>query len=269
MDTFLVCGTTASEFCLDGRLEVMYVDGAARNDGGVLDDKIGQLVDEALAARAMRKDEDAGCDMSLFQCGPPPNDDRVGVGKNDMKGLVGEIVAEAVLAECGFGEPFYSKWRYAGTSASKGIDIVMRKGDLLSVNESKHLHTLRPERGGAASGVSDAIAAAFRQTSDCHTREWLLWLRRRCVEAARLGGAVCAVAALGAVDMLRMAEIIKNALSDRSVSTSAVVVLDSRHEAAAESIRKRLGPGMLRGVANPELPSCPESKAWTRPPFGC
>ena len=253
MDTFLACSTIGGERCIGGLLKVVYASGAVRRNDGVLEDGTGLLVEEALAARAMRRDEDAGDGVSFFQCGTPPADDRDGMGRNDMKGLVGEIVAEAVLVECGFGEPFYSKWRHAGTSASRGIDIVMRKGDMLLVSESKHLHAPRLGKGGAAPGISAAIAAAFRQNGDRHTRDWLLWLRRRCVEAARLGGTVHAAAPSDVGALLRMAEIIKNALSDRNVSTCAIVVLDSRHETPTVSIRRRLGRGTLQGVTNPAV----------------
>lgn len=218
-------------------------------DGRSIGDWLGSLVEEALATRTMRSEANAGDEVSFFLGRMPIEGDRHGISAADLKGLVGEIVAEEVLEACGYGEPFYSKWRHAGTSASKGIDIVMRKGAVLSVNEPKHLHALRPGRG-ASSGVSAAIAAAFRQSPDRHTREWLLWLRRHCVEAARLGGATHPSPA-GTAALLRMAEVLKKALAEWSVSANATVALDARHGVDAGSIRGSLGPGTLRGIANP------------------
>lgn len=246
---FLACDTIGSGCCLDGRLMVAHVGGAAGSDGRSIGERLGSLVEEALAVRAMRSDANAGDEVSFFLGRMPIEGDRRGISATDLKGLIGEIVAEVVLEECGYGEPFYSKWRHTGTSTSKGIDIVMLKGDALSASESKHLHALRPGRG-ASSGVSAAIAAAFRQSADRHTREWLLWLRRHCVEAARLGGAT-RLSPAGTAALLRMAEIITKALAEWSVSASAVVVLDARHGVDVGSIRGSLGSGTLRGIANP------------------
>ena len=240
MGTFLACSAITSVRCLGGRLRVVQADGAA-GGGRSLEDAIGALVEEALEAREMRRAASAGEEITHF-LGGMPTGYRKPVRQNDMKGLVGEIVAEAVLVECGFGMPLYSKWRHTGTSASNGIDIVMRKGGLLLACEAKHLHALR-QGGDARPAVSSAIAAALRQSADRHTERWLLWLLRECVGAA---------AGLGDADaMLRKARIIDEALSARSVSACAVVVLDARHGVDAQSVVLRLGPGALRGTAGP------------------
>ena len=238
LGTFLVCSAIDAVRCLGGRLRVVQADGEA-GGGRSLGDAIGALVEEALEARAMRKAAGAGGEAASLLLGRVPVAQREPVRENDMKGLVGEIVAEAVLVECGFGVPFYSKWRHTGTSASNGIDIVMRKGGLLLACESKHLHALRPG-GGARRAVSAAIAAALQQSADRHVKRWLSWLRRECVAAAGLGGA-------GA--MLRKARIIDEALSAWSVSACAIAVLDARHVVDAGSVGLRLGPGALGGMA--------------------
>ena len=246
LGTFLACSTSDSGSCLGGRLRVVHINGAGRRGGG-LENTIGRLVEEAHAARAMRASASAPDNMSLS--GMPAAGCRVRILPSDMKGIVGEIVAEAVLVECGFGEPLYSKWRHVGTSASKGIDIVMLKGELVLASESKHLYALRPGRG-VSSNVSGAIAAALRQCTDRRIRYWLAWLCRQCTDAARLGGAVRA-GSPNTDALLRTAKIIDKALSDGGVSVNAVVVLDAQHMPDAGSIRRRIGLGALRGVSNP------------------
>lgn len=214
-----------------------------------MEDAIGELVKEALATRAIRRaNKVAGSVLSLLDGTPKGGLD--GIPQNDMKGLVGEIVAEAVLVECGFGEPLYTKWRHAGTSASKGIDIVMHKGDRLSAVESKHLHALRQGQI-SSSDIARAITSAFRQSGDRHTRHWLVLLRQKCVESAKLGGAVGASSPATATAMLRTARIIDKALLDWSVSADAVVMFDAQHGVDAKSIGMRLGPGTLQGMASP------------------
>lgn len=247
--TFLACSMSSGGSCLDGRLKVVHADGEARRNGS-LEDAIGALVDEALETRAVRRAEKAGDRASLFLDGMAESD-RGNILPSDMKGLVGEIVAEAVLVECGFGDPLYSKWRHVGTSASKGIDIIMRKGDLLLAVESKHLHALRRGRNHS-SEIARKITTAFGQSCDLHTRYWLSWLRRHLTASARLGHAVGA-SRPDPRAMNRTAKIIDKALSDWSVSANAVVVFDARHGVDAKSIEMHLGPGTLSGIQNPAV----------------
>lgn len=62
---------------------------------------------------------------------------------NDIKGLVGEIIASELLVRTDR-EPIFTKWEYGGTSKSRGIDVLGReKGKLdssLILVEAKHLH---------------------------------------------------------------------------------------------------------------------------------
>lgn len=168
------------------------------------------------------------------------------ISPNDMKGLVGEIVAEEVLVECGYGGPFYSKRRHGGTRTSKGVDIILRKGCTLSANESKHLHAMRPG-SDTSRDISAAITAAFRQNDDRHTMRWLKLLRLQCDRADLLSGAMHAPPP-GTGSLHRMAEILDKALSGQSVPLNAVAVFDAQHSADAGSIRDRLGPDTLRGT---------------------
>lgn len=247
MATFLLCRVIGRAACLGGRLAVTRVDGApAKRDAHGLEGDLEALVAEAIAIRARRRAERASPGVAALmesQWASSP----AKMSPNDMKGLVGEIVAEAVLVDCGYGEPFYSKWRNGGTSTSRGIDIILRNGDMLSANESKHLHTLRPGID-ASRDISAAIVAAFRQSGDRHTASWLRWLRWQCDRAERLGGAMHA-AQPGAASLHRAVEILDKALSGQGVQANAVAVFDARHNADAESICDRLGPDTLRGTA--------------------
>jgi len=66
-----------------------------------------------------------------------------GYDKTDIVGLIGEIISEDFLTS-GALEPIFLKWRYTGTSKSKGIDLVVRNSsgkDLeLVLCEAKHPH---------------------------------------------------------------------------------------------------------------------------------
>ena len=66
-----------------------------------------------------------------------------GYDKTDIVGLVGEIVSEDFLTS-GSLEPIFLKWRYTGTSKSKGIDLVARNNPGKTVEvvlcEAKHPH---------------------------------------------------------------------------------------------------------------------------------
>ena len=246
---FLVCGTLGSAACLSGRLTVVRIGGGAGHGSRGMESSPGLLVAEAVAARADRMAEGKGGHLAVLP-GGMRSGRRVKLSPNGLKGLIGEIVAEAVLAECGYGEPFCSKWRHRGTGVSRGVDIMLCRGGILSANESKHLHALRP--GASILGaVSSAIFAAFGQCGEDRTRSWLEWLRRQCADAERLQEAAHAVSPGGVGDMRRMIEAIDRALSGRSVPTNAVAVFDARHEADAVSIRGRLGPGALRNAGIP------------------
>lgn len=248
MGTFLQCGTVGTNVCLDGKLRVVHISGTARQRGARLVDAIAPLVAEAVTARTARKVELADNLVARLLDGPTL-DSHTDIPASDMKGLVGEIVAEAVLVECGFGEPFYSKWRHAGTSTSSGIDIILRKGNSISANEAKHLHTLR--RGNNASqDASLLIVSAFRQSTDSRTKIRLRWLYRQIVSAERRGSATHAAQA----DVNRLpdaAKIISGALRKWNVFVNAAVVFDARHGASVEAIGQRLSHGTLREIANP------------------
>lgn len=248
MITFLACSTSGDGRCLGGRLRVVRVDGAAKRGSRSLEDRIRLHVEEALKARDARRATNASSGLT-FLLKKTPAAGRGPIPQSDLKGIVGEIVAEAVLVECGFGEPFYSKWRHAGTSASRGIDIVLRKGNSISVNEAKHLHSLRPGKSPLPD-IARAITSAFRQNTDRRTRYRLVLLWRQCASAERLGNAMHG-APPGAGAPPWMSSTIKNAVSAWSISVNVVVVLDARHDADADAIRRRLGQDTARGTVGP------------------
>ena len=248
MVTFLRCGTIGTSVRLDGKLRVVHVSGTTKQSGASLVDAIAPLVAKAVTSRTARREELAGNIVARLLGGPAP-DSHTNIPASDMKWLIREIVAEAVLVECGFGEPFYSKWRHAGTSTSSGIDIILRKGNSISANESKHLHTLR--RGNSASqDASLLIVSAFRQSTDSRTKIRLRWLYRQIVSAERLGSSMH-TAQTDVNIPPHAAKIISSALRKWNVFVNAAVVFDARHGASAEAIGQRLNHGTLRGIANP------------------
>ena len=66
---------------------------------------------------------------------------------NDIKGLIGEIIAEDYENMNG-ANPIFIKWKIHGTSKSQGIDIVVSKknnsSEELILVEAKHVHTINP-----------------------------------------------------------------------------------------------------------------------------
>ena len=249
MASFLRCDTIDSTECLGGRLTVMHVAVRARQDEDGLADAIAPLVARAVATRMACRSESGG-DRVAGMLEAPMDGDSGKIHTNDMKGLIGEIVAEAILVECGLGEPLYSKWRHGGTSFSRGADMVLRRGDWISANESKHLHT--PRHGNDASpNASVLIVAAFRQNTDARTRKWLDWLRHQLADAERLMGAMQCTAGSGAAPSA--ARIIGDAMDRWTVSINAAVVFDARYGAGAGTIGRRMAPATLHGIANPAV----------------
>lgn len=248
MVTFLRCDAIGSAECLGGRLTVMHVAVRARQGGAGLADAIAPLVARAVATRMACRSESAG-DRVAAVLEAPMCGDFGRIHANDIKGMIGEIVTEAVLVECGFGEPLYSKWKHGGTSFSRGPDMILRRGDWISANESKHLHTPRPGND-VSPDASVLIVAAFRQNTDARTRNWLGWLLHQLADAERLRGATQGCTA-GDGAAPSAARIIRGAMDRWAVSINASVVFDARYEAGAGPIGRRMDPATLHGIANP------------------
>lgn len=250
MVTFLRCDAIGSAECLDGRLTVMHIAVRARQEGASLADAISPLVARAVATRMACRSESAGDRVaSVLEVSMGGDFDRIHI--NDIKGLIGEIVTEATLVECGFGVPLYSKWKHGGTSFSRGVDMVLRRGDWISANESKHLHTPRPG-SDVSPDASVLIVAAFRQNTDARTRQWLDWLRQQLADAERLRGATQECTAVDDAAP-SAASIIGGAMGRWAVSINAAVVFDARYKAGAGPIGRRMTPATLHGIANPAV----------------
>ena len=249
MASLLRCDTIDGTECLGGRLTVMHVAVRARQGADGLADAIAPLVARAVAARMACRSESAG-DRAAGMLEAPMDGDSGKIHTNDMKGPIGGIVAVAILAECGLGEPPYSKWRHGGTSFSRGADRVLRRGDWISDSESKHLHTPRPGND-ASPNASVLIVAAFRQNTDAWTWKWLDRLRLQMADAKRLVGAVQRTAGSGAAP--GAARIIGDAIGRWTVSINAAVAFDARYGAGAGTIGRRIAPATLRGISSPAV----------------
>ena len=88
MSTFLACSTSGDGRCLDGRLRVVRVDGAAERGSRSLEDIIRLHVEEALEARDARRAAKAGGSLTFLLektpaagRGPVPQSDLSGDGK--------------------------------------------------------------------------------------------------------------------------------------------------------------------------------------------
>lgn len=171
--------------------------------------------------------------------------------RNDVVGLVGEILAEYVLADLGAGEPFYAKWRSSGTSTSAGVDLVLKRGGTMYACESKHVH--RPLRNtpatAAAARVVRALNRALEINTDAHTMNFFIELcleeRERAAECdARGDGA-------GRLRCLERQDALKEALKTGAYTTNAMVAFDGAHSPAPGDVRQRISPGAASRFRNP------------------
>lgn len=93
--------------------------------------------------------------------------------RNDVVGLAGKILAEDILVDMGVGEPFYVKWRSSGTSVGRGVDLVFKKADSMSANESNHLHDSIGNAREPISPVVRELDRSFERNTHAHTKDFL------------------------------------------------------------------------------------------------
>lgn len=103
------------------------------------------LIDEARRLKQERlRDRDLRSVVkSLTKRGIEITDELVGYDQNDIVGLIGEMIAEGFSNHLG-NDSIFPKWRYSGSSKSRGIDLVARQRSdrkwQLVLYEAKYLH---------------------------------------------------------------------------------------------------------------------------------
>ena len=177
--------------------------------------------------------------------------------RNDVVGLVGEIMAEGILRDLGAGEPFYAKWRSSGTSVSSGVDLVFKKADSMSANESEHLHDSIGNARTPVTPVAHELNRSLARNTDAHTKDFFGSL---CL--AEEGHAAECDARGDEAGRMRSRErqrALEKVLETGAYTTNAVIVFDDAHSpspaavlsrtrlAAAESLKKPV-TGFLAGV---------------------
>ena len=178
-----------------------------------------------------------------------PNPAAPAATRNDVVGLVGEILAEHVLADLGAGEPFYAKWWSSGTSTSAGVDLVFKKGSRLSACEAKHAHDSVRGDSTAVAPVARELDRALEQNPDAHTRDFLgkliLSEERHAAECdARGDGA-------GRMQSRKRTGVLEVALGTGAYATNAVVVFDGAHSPAPAAVRSRIKHGTAKLFRSP------------------
>ena len=169
--------------------------------------------------------------------------------RNDAVGLIGEMIAEDVLGDLGAGEPFYVKWRAVGSSTARGVDLVFKKGDLLSANESKHLHGTIRAVPNPAVPVSAALKIAMARNDDRRIRCQLACLHRceaRFEEECRARGDE-----RGRMLCAERKAVLEKAIANDAYSLNAVIVFDAAHRPARGDVGVRVDAGMLAQFKNP------------------
>jgi len=169
--------------------------------------------------------------------------------RNDIVGLVGEILAEDSLEYLGAGEPFYAKWRLSGTSASAGVDLVFKKDGFLSACESKHAHSSVRSARTAAAPVARELGRALEQNPDEHTGNFLgkliLGEERHAAQCAARGDEA------GRKRSMERMDVLENALGTGAYATNAAIVFDGAHSPAPAAVRSRIRPGAAKRFRNP------------------
>lgn len=166
------------------RIRIMRARASAPHGRSGLETFLGSLMEVAQARMAGRRHAKA---RSKIAAGMASRGIRLaglpGHTRNDVVGLVGEMLCEDLLPRLGMGEPFHAKWRESGSSLTNGVDLVFKKGRHLCAVESKHLH--RDISGGgvgassAARAVSTEVNRSLAANTDSHTSAYLATLLER------------------------------------------------------------------------------------------
>ena len=175
--------------------------------------------------------------------------------RNDVVGLVGEMLCEDLLPRLGMGEPFHAKWRESGSSLTNGVDLVFKKGERLCAAESKHLH--RSISGGgvgassAARAVSTKVNESLTANTDSHTSAYLATLLER--EFAH--GAACDTRGdrKGRKDSDKRCSLLRSVIRHENYSLAVAATFDGTHDPQAADIDADISGADPRQFAEPVL----------------
>ena len=222
---------------------------AGRNLKAILTRQLNKARDAARARAARRGRTQTAATLLARGVKPAAAPPPATASRNDIVGLVGEILAEDFLEDLGAGEPFYAKWRLSGTSASAGVDLVFKKDGFLSACESKHVHSSVRSARTAAAPVARELNRALEQNPDEHTENFLgtlfLGEEQHALQCAARSDEAGRKRSMGRRDVL------ENALGTGAYATNAVVVFDGAHSPAPAAVRSRIRLGAARRFRNP------------------
>lgn len=169
--------------------------------------------------------------------------------RNNIVGLVGEILTENGLKALGAGKPFYVKWRVSGTSTSAGVDMVFKQGSILSACESKHLHSLIRNAPAPVTPVAGAVNKALGSNLDAHTEDFLgKLLMEEYVLAAKLDSRGDEA---GRIQCLERRDVLEAALSAGAYATNVMVAFDSAYSLTPAAVRSRIKSNITGLFKNP------------------
>ena len=234
-----------------GRLTVVCAAAGTGEAGGDLAGLLKRRLGDAREVAARRRDAQAGLHAAggMMQRGMLQARAAGRMARNNAVGLIGEMIAEEVLGDLGAGEPFYVKWRAVGSSTTRGIDLIFKKDDFLSANESKHLHDSIRAAPSPAVPVSAALRSALDGNGDRRIRYHLVRLHRceaRCEEECRARGDE-----RGRMLCAERQGILEKAIANDAYALNAVVVFDAAHKLARGGAGIRVDDGMQAQFKNP------------------
>ena len=171
------------------------------------------------------------------------------VPRNNIVGLVGEILTEDILENLGVGEAFYVKWRSSGTSTSAGVDLVFKKEEFLYACESKHMHSSVCNAPTVVASVARELSRAFKQNSDAHTKDFFGKLIFE--EAGYAAQCDARGDKAGRMRSGKRRRVLEAAIGAGSYTTNAVIVFDGAHSPVPAAVRSRIKTGTAKLFKKP------------------
>lgn len=234
-----------------GRLTVVCAAAGPGAAGYNLADLLRRRLGDAQAVAARRRAARAGLHAAggMMRRGMLQARATARMSRNNAAGLIGEMIAEEILGDLGAGDPFYVKWRAMGSSTTRGIDLIFKKVDFLSANESKHLHDAIRTASSPAAPVSAALRSALVGNGDRRIRCHLVRLHRceaRCQEECRARGDE-----RGRMLCAERQVVLEKAIANDAYALNAVVVFDAVHKPARGGAGIRVDAAMVSQFRNP------------------
>ena len=182
-------------------------------------------VEQARRTRLQRdRDRDGSFLMGYLGARVPSPKGPTPVDRDDLDGLLGEIVSELYHTKAG-DVPFYAKWRDTGTSKSRGVDLIVERDGGLSSIECKHTHVSAARSTDTAQTLLRVLRRGLSQHTDTRTSMFLASLYIRYGNQIRLLDA----SDMDARQVRKKMETIRRCLQQNDIQGDVDLVADNRY----------------------------------------